>query len=294
MLVREKEGFSMNRLFGGFLVLLTVVLTGCGAGAATEEDTTGNTTTQSSAAAGGVQTLRVGATPVPHAEILQFVQDNLAEGQGLNIEIVEFSDYVQPNIALNDGQIDANFFQHVPYMEDFASERGLDLTAVADVHIEPLGVYSDKIESLDAVPNGAVVAIPNDATNGGRALQLLATNGLITLAEGAGTNATVRDITANPKELQIEELEAAQLPRALQDTTLAVINTNYALEADLQPNEDALALEAGENNPYANVLAVRSDRANDPAIQKLAQLLNSPELKQFIEEKYQGAVVPAF
>jgi D-methionine transport system substrate-binding protein len=286
----------MNRFFGGLLVLLTIVLTGCGAGAATDGDTTTNsgTAAQGSAAAGGVQTLRVGATPVPHAEILQFVKDNLAEEQGLNIEIIEFSDYVQPNIALNDGQIDANFFQHVPYMEDFASERGLDLAAVADVHIEPLGVYSDKVESLDAVENGAVVAIPNDATNGGRALQLLAANGLITLAEGVGTSATVRDITANPKELQIEELEAAQLPRALQDTALSVINTNYALEADLQPNEDALALEAGENNPYANVLAVRSDRVNDAAIQKLAQLLNSAEVKQFIEEKYQGAVVPAF
>jgi D-methionine transport system substrate-binding protein len=286
----------MNRFFGGLLVLLTIVLTGCGAGAATDGDTTTNsgTAAQGSAAAGGVQTLRVGATPVPHAEILQFVKDNLAEEQGLNIEIIEFSDYVQPNIALNDGQIDANFFQHVPYMEDFASERGLDLAAVADVHIEPLGVYSDKVESLDAVENGAVVAIPNDATNGGRALQLLAANGLITLAEGVGTSATVRDITANPKELQIEELEAAQLPRALQDTALSVINTNYALEADLQPNEDALALEAGENNPYANVLAARSDRVNDPAIQKLAQLLNSAEVKQFIEEKYQGAVVPAF
>ncbi len=238
--------------------------------------------------------LRVGATPVPHAEILQFIKDNLAQQAGLELEIVNFTDYVQPNIALNDGQIDANFFQHVPYMEEFGAQRGINMVAVARVHIEPLGIYSNRVESLDAVPDGAVVAIPNDPTNGGRALQLLAANGLITLNEGAGTTATVRDIAANPKNLQIRELEAAQLPRALDDTTLAVINTNYALEAGLSPGEDALALESGENNPYANVLTVLEGHQNDPRVQKLAELLNSPEVKQFIEERYNGAVVPAF
>lgn len=238
--------------------------------------------------------LRVGAMPVPHAEILQFVRDNLATDAGLELEIVNFTDYVQPNIALNDGQIDANFFQHVPYMEEFGAQRGINMVAVAKVHIEPLGIYSNSVESLDAVPNGAVVAIPNDPTNGGRALQLLAANGLISLNAGVGTNATARDIAENPKNLRITELDAAQLPRALADATLAVINTNYALEAGLSPAEDALALESGQDNPYANVLTVLEGNQDDPRVQKLAELLNSPEVKQFIEERYEGAVVPAF
>ncbi len=229
-----------------------------------------------------------------HAEILQFVKDNLAAKEGLEIEIVEFNDYVQPNVALNDKQIDVNFFQHVPYMTDFGKEKGINMVAVADVHIEPLSVYSHKVKAVADVPSGAVVAIPNDATNGGRALQLLATQGLITLKEGVVTAATIRDIVDNPKQIQIEELEAAQLPRSLDDTTLSIINTNYALEADLQPKQDALALEPGQNNPYANVLTVLKGRETEPAIQKLAKLLTSPEVKQFIEEKHQGAVVPAF
>jgi D-methionine transport system substrate-binding protein len=178
-------------------------------------------------------------------------------------------------------------------MEDFAQQRGLDLVAVTPVHVEPLGIYSQSVESLQAVPDGAQVAIPNDAVNAGRALQLLQENGLLTLREGAGTGATLRDIQENPKNLQIQELEAAQLPRVLQDVDLAVINGNYALEADLTPSQDALALEAGENNPYANVLAVVSGEENDPNIQKLAELLSSDEVRQFIEERYQGSVIPA-
>jgi D-methionine transport system substrate-binding protein len=270
------------------LLVLGVVLTGCGAGAPAAESGV-----ESQAAASGA-TLKIGASPVPHAEILQYVKDNLAQQAGLNIEIQEFTDYVQPNLALNDQQIDANFFQHVPYMEDQSKQRGINMVAVTSVHIEPLGIYSNKLKSVQELRDQAVVAIPNDATNGGRALQLLAANGLITLEEGVGTAATVQDVTGNPKQLQIEELEAAQLPRALDDADLAVINMNYALEASLQPKTDALALEAGKDNPYANVLAVLPDRQADPNIQKLAQLLNSPEVKQFIEEKYQGAVLPAF
>jgi D-methionine transport system substrate-binding protein len=260
------------------------LLAGCGA----------NTTPTANEDANRTTTLRVGATPVPHAEILAYVSENLAAEAGLELEIVEFTDYVQPNLALSDGQLDANFFQHVPYMQDFAEQRGLQLVAVADVHVEPLGIYSRQLAALDAVADGAVVTIPNDATNGGRALQLLAANGLITLADGAGTSATVNDIVENPRNLQIAELEAAQLPRALDDAALAVINGNYALEADLSPGSDALALEAGANNPYANVLAVTAERENDPAIQKLADLLNSPEVRQFIEQQYQGSVIPAF
>lgn len=281
--------------FTALLLLLVVALTGCGANTTTTQtDGAVSPAASGGATAGQTVTLKVGASPVPHAEILKFVQDNLAAAAGLNIEIEEFTDYVQPNVALNDKQIDANFFQHVPYMQDQAKQRGVDMVAVTSVHIEPLGIYSNQIKSLQEIGDQAVVAIPNDATNGGRALQLLATNGLLTLAEGVGANATVQDITANPKQLQIEELEAAQLPRALDDADIAVINMNYALEANLKPKTDALALEAGKDNPYANVLAVLRDRQNDPNIQKLTQLLNSPQVKQFIEEKYQGAVLAAF
>lgn len=239
------------------------------------------------------ETITVGVSPVPHAEILQYVKDNLAEEAGLEIEIVEFSDYVQPNLALDDEQIDANYFQHVPYMEDFGAERGIKMVAVAPVHIEPLGIYSNEIESLEQVPDGATIAIPNDATNLGRSLKLLEDQGLLTLREGAGVEATIQDIEENPKNLEFAELEAAQLPRALEDVELAIINGNYALQANLSPSEDALALETAEGNPYANVLTVLPEREQDPNVQKLAELLTSEEVKQFIEEKYQGSVIPA-
>ena len=284
----------MSKYIASLLAILALTLAGCGGNtAATQGDGTGAAQGAASTTA-ATTVLKVGATPVPHAEILQFVKDNLATKEGLAIEIIEFNDYVQPNLALNDKQIDANFFQHVPYMTDFGKEKGIDMVAVANVHIEPLGVYSRKVKALADVPSDAVVAIPNDATNGGRALQLLATQGLITLKEGVGTAATIRDIVDNRKQIQIEELDAAQLPRCLDDTPLSIINTNYALVADLQPKQDALALEPRQNNPYANVLAVLKGREADPAIQKLAKLLTSPEVKQFIEDKYQGAVVPAF
>jgi D-methionine transport system substrate-binding protein len=238
--------------------------------------------------------LTIGVSPVPHGDIIKFVQENLAAKAGLDLKIVEFTDYVQPNLALADGSIDANFFQHAPYMEDFAKEHNLDLVAVAAVHIEPLGIYSKKVKSLADVQDGAMVTIPNDATNSGRALRLLEANGLIKLSDTAGLTATAQDIVENPKNLDIKELEAAQLARSLDDTTLAVINGNYAIDAGLKPNQDALALEKGENNPYANVLTVLKGRETDPAILKLAELLTSPEVKQFIEEKYQGSVIPAF
>jgi len=270
----------ITRAFALFAAL-TLALTGCAAG----QQTTGTAASN---------TLRIGASPVPHAEILAYVRDNLAPQAGLQLDIVEFTDYVQPNLALRDEQIDANYFQHVPYMEDFGQEHSIAMAAAASVHIEPLGVYSRSLADLAATPDGATVAIPNDATNGGRALQLLAANGLLTLREGVGTAATVADIAANPKNLQISELEAAQLPRALDDVDLAVINGNYALEIGLKPAEDALALESGENNPYANILTVLDGKQSDPNIQKLADLLTSPEVKQFIEERYEGTVIPAF
>ena len=238
--------------------------------------------------------VKVGASPVPHAEILAYIRDNLAAAAGLEIEIVEFTDYVQPNLALNDGQLDANFFQHLPYLENFNANRGTDLVSIANVHIEPLGIYSKTITDLSQVPDGAVVTIPNDDTNGGRALNLLAANGFITLKPDAGFSATVADIADNPKNLKISELEAAQLVRALDDAVLAVINGNYALEGGLIPSKDALALESSENNPYVNILAVKRGSENDEAILALVKLLTSAEVKAFIEEKYAGSVLPAF
>ncbi|OUM94043.1 MAG: methionine ABC transporter substrate-binding protein [Thermobacillus sp. ZCTH02-B1] len=237
-------------------------------------------------------TIKVGATPEPHATILEFVKDKLA-AEGVNLEIVVFNDYVQPNVQLYEKQLDANFFQHVPYLEEFNAEKGYDLVKVTGVHIEPMGAYSKKIDSIDQLKDGAKIAIPNDATNGGRALALLAKHNLITLKEGVGILATVQDIADNPKNLEIVELEAATLPRVLPDVDIAVINTNYALEAGLVPTRDALFIEDSDS-PYVNILVARPDNQNDEAIRKLADALNSPEVKQFIEENYEGAVVPAF
>lgn len=237
--------------------------------------------------------IKVGATPVPHAEILQFVKDELAAQANLSIEIAEVTDYVLPNTALDEGELDANYFQHLPYLNDFNAEHGTDLAPVVAIHIEPLGIYSSTLTSLDDVESGAVVGIPNDVTNGGRALKLIEASGLITL-DPEIDNPTVADITDNPKNLDFAELEAAQLPRSLEDTDISVINGNYALEAGLTPSEDALALESGENNPYANYLVVAAGHEEDPNVQALAALLTSPDVKTFIEETYQGSVLPAF
>ena len=236
--------------------------------------------------------LVVGATPVPHAEILNFVKP-LLEAKGITLEVKEFTDYVTPNIALNDKQLDANFFQHVPYMESFAKEKNLQLIAAVKVHIEPMAAYSSKIKSVDELKDGATVAVPNDATNEGRALLLLQKQGLIKLKDASDLSQTPKDIAQNPKNLKFSELEAAQLPRVLVDVDLAVINTNYALEAKLNPVKDALLIEDSDS-PYANVLTVRPDNQNSPEIQELVKILNSEEVKKFINDKYQGAIIPAF
>ncbi len=238
------------------------------------------------------KTIKVGATPLPHAEILNVVKPIL-EKEGINLVIVEMSDYVRPNMAVAEKELDANFFQHIPYLTKFSAERKLDLTYTAAVHIEPMGVYSKKVKNLNDLQNGAEIGIPNDPTNGGRALALLAKAGIIKLKEGAGVTATVKDITENPKNAKIRELEAAQLPRSLDDLTLAVINTNYALEAKLVPAKDALFIEQ-KDSPYVNILTVRKGDENRPEIQKLTKALTSEEVKKFINEKYQGAIVPAF
>lgn len=236
-------------------------------------------------------TLKVGATPVPHAEILEHVKPILAK-QGVKLEIVSFTDYVQPNLALDKGDLDANYFQHIPYLDSFNKDHNLKLVAVAKVHIEPIGVYSKKIKKLSDLKKHATIAIPNDPSNAGRALALLAKAKLITLKKGAGVTATVQDITANPKKLDIKTLDAAQLPRVLSDVDAAVINTNYALEGGLNPLKDAIFIE-GKDSPYANILVVRKDGVNNPAIKKLEAVLVSPDVKKFILDKYKGAILPA-
>ncbi len=236
--------------------------------------------------------LTVGATPVPHAELLALVAEDLAK-EGVELKVVEFTDYVTPNIALAEGQLDANFFQHRPYLQAFAAEKGLSLVDAFAVHVEPLGLYSAKAKSVDGLADGASVAIPNDPTNEGRALLLLQAKGLLKLADAAGLAGTPADIVENPKNLKFKELEAAQLPRVLQDVDAAVINGNYALESGLNPVKDALLLEGGES-PYANIVAVRAGTENDPRILALAKVLRSEKVKEFILSKYSGGVVAAF
>lgn len=237
--------------------------------------------------------LKVGATAVPHAEILEEIKPILAE-EGIVLEVVVYQDYVQPNIQLSEGELDANYFQHVPYFESFTGERGIDnLTNIIKVHIEPMGIYSQKIDDLAKLQDGATVAIPNDPSNGGRSLALLAKAGLIKLEAGTGVKGTIQDIIENPKNLEVVPLDAAMLPRSLEDVDLSVINTNYALQANLNPVEDSLFIE-NSDSPYANVLTIRTEDQEKESIKKLAEALTSPAVKKFIEEKYNGAVVPAF
>ncbi|CAM3675016.1 MetQ/NlpA family ABC transporter substrate-binding protein [Bordetella bronchialis] len=244
------------------------------------------------APSGAADKLVVAATQVPHAEILAFVKPALAK-EGVDLEVKVFSDYVQPNLQLVDKQVDLNFFQHQPYLDTFNQDRKANLVAIAKVHVEPFGAYSRKIKNVSELKSGATVAIPNDPTNGGRALLLLQKQGLIKLKDARNIRATPLDVVENPKKLKFQELEAAMLPRSLDDVDLALINTNYALEAGLVPTKDALFIE-GSDSPYANVLVARPDNRDQPAVQKLVAALHTPEVKQFILEKYKGAVVPAF
>ncbi len=273
-------------LLGAMTLLLTASLIGCGTDNAKEDGTSG------AKDGSKVVTLKVGASPVPHEEILKQVAPKL-EQEGVKLEIVPFTDYVQPNLQLGEGQLDANFFQHIPYLEDFAKKHNLDLTHIASVHIEPIGAYSQKYKKVEELPKGAQIAIPNDVTQVGRVLALLEKNGLIKLKEGVGIAGTIKDIVENKQEYQFKELEAAMLPRVLPEVDLAVINTNYALEAKLVPTKDALFLE-DKDSPYANVLAVRTADKDKEALQKLVKALNSDDLKKFIEQNYKGAIVPAF
>ncbi|MGW0598010.1 MetQ/NlpA family ABC transporter substrate-binding protein [Streptomyces sp. NPDC002776] len=238
--------------------------------------------------------LVVAASPVPHAEILTYVKDNLAKDAGLDLEVREFTDYVTPNTATEDGSVDANYFQNQPYLDDFNKKNGTHIVPVVTVHLEPLGLYSSKVKSADDLKSGATIAVPNDSVNEARALKLLDANGIITLKDGVGNEATPADIVKNPKNLKFKELEAAQTPRSLNDVDAAVINGNYAIEADLKPAEDALVLESADDNPYGNFLAVKEGGEDDPRVKKLAKLLTSPEVKKFIEDKYAGSVIASF
>lgn len=271
------------------LTILAAALFAVGALAGCGSD---NAAKDNGSASGEKTVLKVGATAVPHAEILEQIKPELAK-ENIDLQIVEFNDYVQPNLTLNDGELDANFFQHKPYLDEFVAEHSVKLTSAGGVHIEPMGIYSNKVKAIDDLADGATVAIPNDPTNGGRALLLLAKAGVITLQDNNDIKATVQSITANPKNIQIQEVEAAQLPRVLDDVDAAVINTNYAMQAGFVPEKDALLIE-DSTSPYVNIVAVREGDENKPAIQALMKTLKSDTVKKFIEEKYKGAVVPAF
>ncbi|MBR2522700.1 MAG: MetQ/NlpA family ABC transporter substrate-binding protein [Coriobacteriales bacterium] len=279
----------MNRAKGkGFLKLLAVAaiacmaalaIAGCGSNNADPED----------------PNIKVGASPAPHAEILAQVKDDLAD-QGYNLEIVEYSDYIQPNVALNDGELDANYFQHLPYLEDYNAENGTELVSAAAIHFEPLCIYPGKTKSLDALADGAKIAVPSDTTNEARALQLLQAQGLIKLADGAGLNATKNDIVDNPKNIDIVEVEAANLPRTLEDVDMAVINGNFAISAGID-TDTALASEDSESEAaqtFANIIAVRAGDEDSPKIQALVKAVQSQKVKDFITDTYAGAVIPMF
>ena len=239
--------------------------------------------------------LKVGASPTPHAAILEVVKDALAQ-ENIDLQIMEFNDYVVPNTALEEGELDANYFQHITYMNGFNAEHGTHLVSVGVIHYEPIGIYAGKTAALADLPDGAIISVPNDTTNEARALLLLEQEGLITLKEGAGINATKDDIAENPHNYQIKELEAKNLAPSLPDVDIAVINGNYAIDAGLKVSE-ALAIESAEGEAtqaYGNIIAVKEGNENDPAVQALVKALQSQEVKTFVENTYDGAVVTVF
>lgn len=278
--------FIAPLLVGGLLVS-ALSLAGCGSSdtSSTDDSSSDN------------KVIKVAAVPTPHAEILNDVVKPLLAEEGYDLEVTEFTDYVQPNTATEDGEVDANYFQHGPYLENFNAERGTHLVSVTSVHYEPLAIYPGKVSSLDDLQSGAVVAVPNDPTNEARALLLLQQEGLITLADGAGVNATVNDIVDNPLNIQLKELEAAVVPTVLADVDVACINANYAIEAGLTVDKDALAVESADGDAaktYANLLVVKEGNENNEGIQALAKALNSDEVRDYINSKYEGSVLPVF
>lgn len=251
---------------------------------------------EDSAAAGDDTTIRVGASPTPHAEVLAQVAEALKE-KGYDLEVVEFTDYILPNVALTDGDLDANYFQHITYLNDYNAQNDTDLVAAGDIHYEPFAIYGGKTTSLEALPDGAQISVPNDPTNEARALLLLEDLGIITLDPDAGLAATKIDITENPKKVDIIEIEAAQLARSLQDVDASVINGNYAIQAGLSPVTDAMATERQDSDTakaYTNVIAVQNGAENSDKTKALVEALQTPEIAQFMADNYGGAVVAVF
>ena len=239
-------------------------------------------------------TIKIAASPTPHAEILEAAKSILAD-EGWDLEVTEFEDYVQPNLVVESGDFDANYFQHVPYLESFNEEKGTHLVDAGDIHYEPFGIYPGTKKSLDELEDGDTIAVPNDTTNEARALLLLQDNGVLTLKEGAGLTATVNDIESTTKDIKIQELEAAQVPRVLNEVAFAVINGNYAVEAGLSVADDAIAYEASDSEAaktYVNIIAVKEGNENNEGIVALVDALKSDEIKDFIKETYNGAVIP--
>lgn len=281
----------MNKKFLSLILALALSasLTACGS-----SDTTETTDDADSGDTAETVTLKVAASPTPHAEILEQVKPILAE-QGIDLVITEYGDYIVPNTAVDEGDEDANYFQHTPYLEQFNAENGTDLVSAGKIHYEPMGIYAGKTASLEELPDGATIAVPNDATNEARALQLLAAQGLIEIDPEAGLNATPNDITSNPKNLEFTELDAAMIPNTIEEFDLNVINSNYALQAGLNPAEDALASEDAASDAaqtYANIVAVKAGHENDPAIVALVDALHSEEIQEFINTTYAGSVLP--
>ena len=271
---------------------LCLSLAACGGDSAADSGAADTGAAEEGGDSGETVTLTVAASPTPHAVILEQCVPILAE-QGIDLVINQYSDYVVPNTAVEDGDEDANYFQHLPYLEEFNETRGTHLVSVAGVHIEPMGIYAGKTASLDELADGAVIGIPNDPTNEGRALLLLEAQGLITLDDSSNLTATPNNIVDNPKNLEFQELEAATIPSVLADVDLAVINSNYALGAGLNPTTDALAIESSDS-PYVNVLVVKEGNEDNEAVQALVEALHSDAIRDFITEEFDGAVVPAF
>ena len=276
-----------KKILLGALVLSLVAFTGCKNGDA-------NTASTGAAADSGAENevVKVGATAVPHAEILEALKDDF-EKEGITVEVVPFDDYVMPNTALEEKTIDANFYQHKQYLQQQIDEFGFDFVSAGEIHTEPMGIYSTKYESLDEIPDGAEVIIPDDVSNGARALQHLEKQGLIKLKDSNDIKATEKDIVENPKNLKFTIVEAANIANTYQDVDLGVINSNYALQVNLNPVEDSLAIE-GNDTPFVNIIAVRKGDENSEKIKKLVKVLTSKECADFINENYKGAVVPAF
>ncbi|MDD5949735.1 MAG: MetQ/NlpA family ABC transporter substrate-binding protein [Lachnospiraceae bacterium] len=289
-----------KKIFTSLLVglLLVGTLAGCGSTADSSKSDESKGATEAQKAADSkneLQTIKVAASTTPHAEILAEAKELLKE-EGYDLEVTEFEDYVQPNEVVESGDFDANYFQHTPYLDSFNEEKGTHLVSVGKIHYEPFGIYPGTKKDLSELADGDTIAVPNDTTNEARALLLLQDNGVITLKEGAGLEATVNDIAENPKNIQIKELEAAQVPRVAEEVAFVVLNGNYALEAGYTVKKDAIAYEKADSEAaqtYANIIAVKEGNEENKGVKALVKVLKSDTIKKFIEDKYEGAVIPS-